>query len=480
MKSVWSDNCHFKKREALNKDIQADILVIGAGMAGILIAYMLKKNGMNVVLIEAGKTAGGNTKNTTAKITSQHDLIYNKLISEFGEEKARQYAKANESAIKKLKEIIEEEKIDCDFEEKAAYIYSRNEIEKIKEEVEAANRVGINAEFVEEVNDLPFKINGAVKFNNQAQFNPLKFLKYICEDLVIYENTRALEIKENLVITNKGNISANNIVVATHYPIMNVPGFYFLKMHQERSYVLALKDADNINGMYIDVDESGYSFRSYKDLLLLGGIKQRTGENETGGSYEKLRKAAKELYPKSKEVYYWSAQDCMTIDGIPYIGRYSDDTPNIYVATGFNKWGMTSSMVSAMLISDMISGKENDYSEIFSPKRFDLSLSISNVGKDISKTAKNFIAQKIYIPSNRIEHIQNGHAGIVEHEGEKVGVYKNIKGEVFFVSTKCAHLGCELHWNADELTWDCPCHGSRFDYNGRLIESPATKNLVDN
>ncbi len=170
----------------------------------------------------------------------------------------------------------------------------------------------------------------------------------------------------------------------------------------------------------------------------------------------------------------------MTIDGIPYIGRYSDDTPNIYVATGFNKWGMTSSMVSAMLISDMISGKENDYSEIFSPKRFDLSLSISNVGKDISKTAKNFIAQKIYIPSNRIEHIQNGHAGIVEHEGEKVGVYKNIKGEVFFVSTKCAHLGCELHWNADELTWDCPCHGSRFDYNGKLIESPATKNLVDN
>lgn len=156
MKSVWSDNCHFKKREALNKDIEADILVIGAGMAGILIAYMLKKNGMNVVLIDAGKTAGGNTQNTTAKITSQHNLIYNKLISEFGEEKAKQYAKANESAIKKFKEIIEEAKIDCDFEEKAAYIYSRNEIEKIKEEVEAANRVGINAEFVEEVNDLPF------------------------------------------------------------------------------------------------------------------------------------------------------------------------------------------------------------------------------------------------------------------------------------------------------------------------------------
>ena len=331
---------------------------------------------------------------------------------------------------------------------------------------------------MEEVN-LPFKIAGAVKFNNQAQFNPLKFLKELSKDLVIYENTRALEIKENLVITNRGNITANNIVVATHYPIMNAPGYYFLKMHQERSYVLALKNTNDIDGMYIDIDEEGYSFRTYKDLLLLGGIKQRTGENESGGSYDKLRNAAKELYPESKEMYHWSAQDCMTMDGIPYIGRYSDETPNIYVATGFNKWGMTSSMVSAMIISDMILEKENDFSEIFSPKRFDLSLSINNVAKDIAETAKNFIAQKIYIPSSNIEHIKNGHGGIVEYNGEKVGVYKNNEGKAFIVSTKCAHLGCQLHWNADELTWDCPCHGSRFDYKGRLIGSPATKNIVE-
>ena len=478
MKSVWSENCSFRKREVLNKDIETDILVIGAGIAGILTAYMLKKKGKNVVLIDAAKTSSGNTKNTTAKITSQHNLIYHKLIAEFGEEKAIQYAKANELAIKKYKEIIEERGLECDFEEKSAYVYSLNETDVLKAEVEAANKVGIDAEFVEEVN-LPFKIAGAVKFNNQSQFNPLKFLKELSKDLVIYENTRALEIKENLVITNRGNITANNIVVATHYPIMNAPGYYFLKMHQERSYVLALKNTNDIDGMYIDIDEEGYSFRTYKDLLLLGGIKQRTGENESGGSYDKLRNAAKELYPESKEMYHWSAQDCMTMDGIPYIGRYSDETPNIYVATGFNKWGMTSSMVSAMIISDMILEKENDFSEIFSPKRFDLSLSINNVAKDIAETAKNFIAQKIYIPSSNIEHIKNGHGGIVEYNGEKVGVYKNNEGKAFIVSTKCAHLGCQLHWNADELTWDCPCHGSRFDYKGRLIGSPATKNIVE-
>lgn len=478
MKSLWSESCKFRKREALNKDIKTDVLVIGAGIAGILTAYMLKQRGREVVVIDAAEIASGNTKNTTAKITSQHDLIYSKLITEFGEEKARQYAKANELAIKKYKEIIGDKRIECDFEEKPAYVYSLNEVDVLKEEAEAAKKLGIDAEFVQKAT-LPFKINGALKFNNQAQFNPLKFLKDISNELVIYENTRALEIKENLVVTSGGNITAKNIVVATHYPIMNAPGYYFMKMHQERSYVLALENTNEIDGMYIDLNKEGYSFRTYNNLLLLGGISHRTGENEEGGSYDELRKVAKRLYPKAKEKYHWSAQDCMTIDGIPYIGRYSSETPNIYVATGFNKWGMTSSMVSAMIISDMILEKENDFSEIFSPRRFDLSLSINNIANDLIETAKNFIAQKVYIPSSEIEHIKNGHGGIIEYNGEKVGVYKNKEGKEFFVSTKCTHLGCQLSWNADELTWDCPCHGSRFDYKGRLIGSPATKDLVE-
>lgn len=476
MESVWTNSCSFDKRQCLNKDIKTDILVIGAGIAGILIAYLLKNSGKDVILIDSNQMASGNTKDTTAKITSQHDLIYDKLISEFGEEKALQYAKANELAIKKYKQIINEKNIDCDFEIKPSYIYSLDELDAIKKEVIAARKLGIDAEFVDKAN-LPFKIKGAVRFNNQAQFNPLKFLKFISRDLTIYENTRALEIKENSVITQKGTITANSIVVATHYPIMNVPGYYFLKMHQERSYVIALKDAIDVWGMYIDMKDSGYSFRNYKDLLLLGGMSHRTGDNEAGANYEKLKDAAKTFFPNSKEVYRWSAQDCMTIDGIPYIGRYSDETPNVYVATGFNKWGMTSSMVSAMIISDMILKKKNDFSDIFSPKRFDLSLSISNIAQDISQTAKNFIAQKIYIPSSQIEHIKNGHAKIVEYEGQKAGVYKNDDGEAFIVSTKCSHLGCQLHWNADELTWDCPCHGSRFDYKGNLISGPAVKNL---
>jgi len=250
-----------------------------------------------------------------------------------------------------------------------------------------------------------------------------------------------------------------------------------MRMHQERSYVLALENAQDVNGMYIGIDKNAYSFRNYKNLLIFGGAAQRAGENEEGGAYDELRKAAKELYPNSIEKYHWSAQDCMTLDNIPYIGHYWSKTPDIYVETGFKEWGMTTSMVAAMIISDMILEKENDFSEIFSPGRFDMSASMKNAANDLIITTKNFIAQRIDIPEESLESIQNGHGGIVEYNGQKTGVYKNNEGKVFAVSTKCAHLGCELHWNADELTWDCPCHGSRYDYKGNWIEGPTNKSL---
>lgn len=478
MKSVWSSEVNFKKRESLNKDIECDIVVIGAGMAGVLTSYMLSKSGRGVIVIDAKSVGNGVAKNTTAKITSQHDLIYDKLIKEFGEEGSRQYAKANELAIQRYKEIIDEENINCDFEHKDAYLYTLDNFQSLEDEYNATKKLGIDAELLNELN-LPFKVKGALKFKNQAQFNPLKFLKPISEKLTIYENTTALDITEDNTVVTKDDIKikANKIVVATHYPFLNTPGYYFMRMHQERSYVLALENAQNVNGMYIGVDKNAYSFRNYKNLLIFGGEAHRTGEKDTGGAYDELRKVAKEFYPNSVEKYHWSAQDCMTLDNIPYIGHYSSKTPNIYVETGFKKWGMTSSMVAAMIISDMILEKENDFSEIFSPIRFDLSASMKNAATDLVTTAKNFIAQRIDIPEDHLENVEKGHGGIIEYDGQKVGVYKDNDGEVFTVSTKCAHLGCELHWNSDELTWDCPCHGSRYDYKGNWIESPTNKSL---
>jgi len=480
MESIWKKEVDFEKRSSLQKDIECDTVIIGGGIAGLLIGYTLMNYGIENIIIDAKRVCSGNTKNTTAKITSQHELIYANLIEEFGEKKAKHYAMANEKAIKRYKEIIEKENIECDFKETEAYVYSLEENKPIEDEYNAAIKLGIDAELVSKIS-LPIQIKKALKFKHQAQFNPLKFLNAISKKLTIYEETKAidLDLHNTVVVTDKGYISAKHIIVATHYPFFNIPVYYFLKMHQERSYVLALENAADFEGMYIGIEENGYSYRTYKDLVLFGGINQRTGENEDGKAYETLRNAAKEIFPNCKERYHWSAQDCMSLDNIPYIGHYSTKTPNIYVATGFKKWGMTSSMVSAIIISDMIRGIDNEYADIFSPSRFDLSASMKNAAHDMTKTAKNFIAQKIRIPNEYLDDVSNGEGKIINYENKKIGVYKDVEGNIHTVTTKCPHLGCELKWNADELTWDCPCHGSRFDYEGRWIEGPAkpTKGL---
>ncbi len=476
MKSVWSDSVNIDRKLHLEVDISCDVVVVGAGMAGILIAHNLSKKGVDVVVLEAREIAGGMTKNTTAKITSQHSLIYNKLIHDYGEKKASQYFLTNEIAISRFMEIIKAEKIECDFEEKDAFVYSIDDAEKINNEVRAVQKLGGSAEYISEL-ELPFKIAGAIKFTGQAQFNPLKFIAPIAKKLQIYENTMVTHVEKNVVFTEHAKVTARKIVIASHFPFINFPGFYFSRMHQERSYVIALENAMKLNGMYIDADEKGFSFRSYGDLLLLGGAGHRTGKNKSGGCYEKLRLKGAKLFPDSVEKYHWSAQDCMTHDEIPYIGQFSKATPEMYVATGFNKWGMTTSMASAMILSDMIMGYENENAEVFSPQRFNPPAGAKNLIKDSTQAVEGLALGAFKIPFEKLEKIEAGHAGIVEHDGHRIGVYKDENGATFAVSTKCPHLGCLLEWNPDELSWDCPCHGSRFNYRGKLISNPSIKEL---
>ncbi len=476
--SVWSDGCKFEERETLNQDVKADVLVIGAGMAGLLTAFNLQKAGMDVMVIESGRIADGITKNTTAKITAQHGLIYSKLVKSFGEEIARKYAGANTKAIEEYARLTEEMSIECDFERKPAYVYSTDDDQTIEDEVEAARLAGIDAEFTTDTK-LPFPVNGAVRFPDQAQFNPLKFLKAISKDLRVYERTKALEVNDGVTTTERATVKADKVVVTTHFPFINVPGYYFMRMYQQRSYVLALQNAAQVDGMYIGADDSGYSFRNYKDLLIFGGEGHRSGKSGGVSRYESLREAALRFYPDSQEVYRWSAQDCMSLDGIPYIGRYASSTPELFVATGFNKWGMTSSMVSAMLLSDLITGHDNEFAEAFDPARFNVSASAKNLVTNGAQTISSLISETFSLPDEELEKLPKGQGGIVEHDGEKVGVYRDEDGRAFVVTTKCPHLGCQLEWNQDELSWDCPCHGSRFDYTGKLLDDPALKGLQD-
>ncbi len=428
-KSVWSKT-QLQSFPPLDGNKKCDVLIIGGGLSGILCAYELHKKGVDYLLIEKDKIASGITKNTTGKITSLHGLIYNHIQLTYGKEKAQMYFAANQKALESYKELAKT--IDCDFEEKDAYTYSLKSRAIIEREVQCVTALGGKCSFEEET-ELPFKVKGAIKLEGQAQFNPLKFIKGIIKDLNIYENTLAQKIENGTVVTNNGTIKAEKIIVCTHFPFLNKHGSYFLKLYQHRSYVSAFENVPEISGMYVDEDLKGMSFRSYNNLTLIGGGSHRTGK--AGTAWRDINRFAKENYPLARLKYEWATQDCMSLDKIPYIGHYSGKCKDLYVATGFNKWGMTSSQVAANILCDMVLGKDNDYREVFSPQR-------------------------------KIVHPQL-----------LVNAFESTVNLLTPSLRRCPHLGCGLQWNKQEHTWDCPCHGSRFTKEGELIDNPAKRGL---
>jgi glycine/D-amino acid oxidase-like deaminating enzyme len=430
MESLWSATAAFPRREPLAEDMHTDVLIIGGGIAGILCAWQLHQAGISYVLAEADTVCSGITENTTAKITAQHGLLYSKLIRRLGTETAKKYLQANEAAMGEYRKLCKS--IDCGFETKDACVYSLDNKKKIEEECAALERLGCPAQWRSAL-PLPFPVAGAVLFPRQAQFHPLKFLSAISKDLHIYEHTRVLEVRGRRALTDHGNITAEKIIVATHFPFLNKRGSYFLKQYQHRSYVLALENAPDVDGMYVDEAQKGLSFRNAEGLLLIGGGDHRTGKQ--GGNWAELKRFAARYYPQAKERYRWATQDCMTLDGVPYIGPYSKHTPDLYVATGFNKWGITSAMAASLLLKDQVTGRENPYSDVFSPSR-------TMLRPQLAVNAAEAVIS-LLTPTAR----------------------------------RCPHLGCALKWNAQERSWDCPCHGSRFESDGRLIDNPATGDL---
>ena len=472
MQSVWSMSCEIEPRQSLRGDVRCEVAVIGAGMAGVLIARTLREAGYEVVVLERDRIAGGQTRGTTAKLTAQHGVIYQTLARTLGTERARQYAMANESAIRAYRDLIAAQRINCDFEDCDAYLYG-GDAAVLRAEAEAAEELGLPAFYVRET-PLPFPTAGAVRFAHQAKFHPLMFIRAVSKDLTVYEQTPVLDVEDRRVITENGSVHAEHIVFACHYPFVNIPGWYFARMHQERSYALALENAPSIPGMWIGAERYGWSFREYNGLLLFGGAGHRTGDNRAGGRYALLREKAREWFPDSREVAHWSAQDCMTPDGVPYIGRYAERRPNWYVATGFGKWGMTSSMAAALLLRDLIRGMENPYAALFDPRRFGLT-NAAGVAVQSGHAVKGLAKQLFQVPSAKASQLSAGHGGIVFLNGKKCGASRDTDGMLRRVDVRCPHMGCQLEWNGDERSWDCPCHGSRFDCSGELVSGPAQR-----
>ena len=477
MKSIWKQDVILKANRGLHNDTSVNTVVIGAGMTGILTAYLLKKRGIDAIVLEASRIGSGQTQNTTAKITSQHGLFYSKMIRKVSRARLKGYAMAHEEAIDRFGQIVKDENIDCDFERLPAVLYTTDNrnIRKLKKEAKTAQKLGISAYYATNMTDVSLKtvnVKGAVFFENQAQFHPLKFVKALSDKLVIYENTRVLSVKGHTVYTDKGRIEADHIVFATHYPFVNVPGFYFMREHQERSYVLALKEAgeyktqnkndthqSGLSAMYYSIDKNGLSLREHDGLLLLGGGNHRTGKrttckNEEFG-YTFLRKMKEKYYPKAEIVTAWSAQDCMPHDDIPFIGKYSFFRPYWYVASGYKKWGMTSSMIAAEIISDAIRIST------------DCGVKTKDSRKGIARYAHVFSPQRLLFRASFYKLM-------IDLWESTVGLLKGIFAPE---DRKCPHMGCRLEWNDEEKSWDCPCHGSRFTNEGNLVDNPAQMDL---
>ena len=430
--SIWENEITMPRFPTMQGNRKTDVLIVGGGLTGLLCAWRLQQEGVDYLLIEADRICSGTSGKTTAKITSQHGLIYEKIAHTYGLETARLYYEANEAALEAYGRICAN--LECDFGRKDSFVYTTDNPNRLKRELYVLEKIGARADFAE-ILPLPFHVEGAIRFRNQAQFHPLKFAERLCYGLKILEHAPARAFNGNTVLTDYGRITAEKIIVATHFPILNKRGFYFAKQYQSRSYMVSLLNAPQLNGMYRDESECGFSFRNYGTSLLVGGNSHRTGKS--GGGWAALEKVAQRWYPTARLQYRWAAQDCMTLDGIPYIGKYSKGSSEYYVATGFNKWGMTSAMLASMILTDQICGRENPYESVFTPQRSSL------------------------------------------HPQLAVNMVESAANLLRFSTPRCPHLGCALQWNPHEQSWDCPCHGSRFDEDGKLLENPATGDLKE-
>lgn len=508
--SYWNKN--FKENynfDKLSKNISTDICIIGAGLSGLTTGYYLSKAGKKVTIIDQSSICSKTSGCTTGKITSQHGLFYDYLIKSYGVDFARDYLEVNQEAINNINQIVQDENIKCDLASSSSFVFcdKKSDLNLFNQEISALNRIknevnnssnyhdskkskGIifDTKFIKELN-IPIKNYGGIEFKNQAMFNPRKYAFGLVDAILknkgtIFENTKATDIKyENniyKITANDKTITANSVVVATHFPIKNFPGIYFLKMYQDISYVIAIKTPNKVfDGYYINASSPCISFRNVfekegENVALISGNGHKVGRiNNNKDAYKFLEDVAKKLFNSYEIIDKWSTEDCVSLDKLPYIGNFSKILPNIYVATGFKKWGMTLSNVSAKIISDEILGVHNKYEYLFTPSRIQIVKNSKAFGEQMKETIYSIALNKLSLPEETIKDVKNDTGKIVLFNGKKIGVYKDKNGTCFLVKPICTHLKCELQFNPTDKTWDCPCHGSRFSYTGKVINNPA-------
>lgn len=490
--SYWIDSTPETNYSEFVENVSVDVAIVGAGIIGLTAAYRLKQAGKTVAVIESKKVAAGVSGHTTAKITSLHQLIYQDLISDLGQEKAKLYADSNQAALEYIANLVETEQIDCEFSRQNAYTFAESvkQLEKVEAEVEAAQSLGLPASFVK-TTSLPFPISGAIQFENQAQFHVRKYLLHLAKSIpgngsYLFEDTRVEDVKEEKtacrVHTHRGTITAKDVIVSTHLPILD-QGLFFAKAYPKRSYLIgaSIHPENAPEGMFIGTGDKYRSIRTtpYNDrlLLLIGGEGHKTGEvTETDKRFVPLEEYAFARFEATSIDYRWSSQDMVSFDKLPYIGKLTPLNNHIYVATGMSLWGMTKGTLSGMLLSDMILEKENPWLDLYDSTRATPFVSKTSI-KQNADVAVHWIGDRLKGRQDSLQEVNQGEGKVVDVDGDQVAVYRDEHNTFHAVSAVCSHLGCVVNWNAAEKSWDCPCHGARFDCSGKVLHGPATKDL---
>ncbi|MEV6909113.1 FAD-dependent oxidoreductase [Amycolatopsis sp. NPDC051071] len=492
-RSLWIDTAPAPDRSGTPLPSKVDVAVLGGGIAGLTTAYRLARAGRSVLVLEAGRLAAGVSGHTTAKVSTQHGLKYATLAKTKGTEAAAIYARSQTSALEWIAAASAELGIDCGFTRADSFVYTTKPetVESLEREAEAAAEAGLPATFGTEV-DLDVPAIGAVKFTAQAHFHPRRWLLGLAGEIervggTIVEGVRADGVDERggvRVRTGRGEVRANEVVVATHYPILD-RGLFFARLDPVRDLVVAGPVEGNRlpDGMFLDAD-THHSVRGYSNdgvpYAVAGGEHYRVGDSvDVESRYERLASWAGRHAGVGRVTHRWSAHDLSTLDSVPYVGRYHPASRHLWVATGFGQWGMTGGTAAGLLLGDLLTGRENPAASLYDPNRFDLRSAITTVENNVT-VAKFLIGDHVSAlrkPAS-LDELAPGEAKVTRDGGELVAAYRDPGGELHAVGAHCTHLGCLVAFNNAEKTWDCPCHGSRFDLDGSVIQGPAVRALA--
>lgn len=491
--SVWLATADRPTYPRLDRDLDVDVAVVGGGITGLTTALLLQARGAEVAVVEADRVGARTTGRTTGKLSSQHGLHHHQLRSQAGEDVARTYAEANQAAIATIERLAGECGDDCDLTRAPSYLWTLDpdRVQDLRDEDEAARGLGLPSTFTTDT-DLPFEVAGAVRFDDQAHFHATRYTSALARTFAsrggtIVEGTRAMGVEEDgdraVVQTEHGSVRADQAVLATLIPFLDRGGF-FAKMRPKRAYgVAALLDGAPPAGMHMNVEDPTRSTRPWivdgepRGLIVVGEDHETGHDDPSPARFGALERWAREHFAVASFEHRWSAQDFYPADERPYIGR-SPRSQRVFVATGFKKWGLTNGTVAAEILSSVVLGDDHRWLHAFDATRIGDAHAVKRLVEDNVHVGVRFVADRLArLRAESIEHLAPGEGGIVKVDGDVVGAYRAPDGSYQAVSATCTHLGCSLKWNGAETSWDCPCHGSRFDTDGSVLDGPAVRPL---